>query len=123
MGRTYETSEDAKEDFLKTHYYKAFSDKMMDFIPDLLTKKFGFKVMAVNNDYNEICAYSNAFDITVKVIGAEINKTAVDFFITNRSLFDFGKTKNMILAIYEAISKEYEFLGLSLSSGTNNEQK
>ena len=33
MARTYETSEDAIEGFLQTHYYKCLEDKMFNFLP------------------------------------------------------------------------------------------
>lgn len=121
MSKTFETSENGTKEYLQTHYYKCMSDKMLEFIPKLFTEHYGFKVIAVNDDYSEICAYSNREDITVKVTSVEINKTAVDFFISTRSLFDFGKTKTLILDIYNEISKQYEYLGVSLNKGTKDE--
>lgn len=121
MSKTYETSEQGKVEYLQTHYYKCFSDKMLEFIPKLFTEHYGFKVVAVNDDYSEICAYSTKEDITVKVTQVEVNRTAVDFFISTRTLFDFGKTKKLILDIYNEISKNFEYLGVSLNSGTQDD--
>ncbi len=123
MGKTYETSEQGTKEYLQTHYYKCISDKMLEFIPKLFTEHYGFKVIAVNDDYSEICAYSTKEDITVKVTSVEINRTAVDFFISSRTLFDFSRVKNLIVDIYKEISKEFEFLGVSLNNGTKHEEK
>lgn len=123
MGKTYETSENAKADFLKTHYYKTTSEQLLKYIPTLLETKYSFKILTVNDDYNEICAYNNNFDLTVKVIMSEINQTAVDFFITSRYLFDINKTKNLINEIYDSLSKEYPFIGLALNKGSEKENK
>jgi hypothetical protein len=114
MARTYETSEDAIEGFLQTHYYKCLEDKMFNFLPKFLEDKFDIKILSANPDYNEICGYHKDFDITIKVGMPEINKTSVDIFISSRYLFEFGKTKKIIDEIFTSLGLEFEFLGCGL---------
>ncbi|MCR5786535.1 MAG: hypothetical protein K6G28_02380 [Acholeplasmatales bacterium] len=114
MAKSIETSENGKREYLQSHYYRTTADKLMEEIPHVL-ERMNCKVLAVNTDYNEITAYNDNYDITVKVVMTEINKTSVDVFINSRFLFDFGKTKQIILEVFNFISREFEFLGTSLN--------
>ena len=114
MGKTYETKENEHKEFLQTHYYKCMIDQMIKFVPDVLTE-MGCSILSVNEDYNEISAYCDDYDITVKLVMVEINSTSVDVFISSRFIFDFSKTKNVILDLYKRIGKRFEFKGLSLN--------
>ena len=80
MARTYETSEDAIEGFLQTHYYKCLEDKMFNFLPKFLEDKFDIKILSANPDYNEICGYHKDFDITIKVGMPEIKQVWIFLF-------------------------------------------
>jgi hypothetical protein len=114
MPRTFETSERSKKEYLKTHYYKTTDEKMMDFLCHLF-ESFNLKIASVNADYLEINATSNDFDITAKVFSFMPLETAVDFYVDSRFLFDFNKTKkNVFDKIYDALKKEFQFLGTSL---------
>jgi len=115
MAKTFETSEVGTKEYLQTHYYKTLIEPMMKFLPDMLEHKMGCKILSVNDDYMEITAYHADYDLTLKVVMPEINKTSVDIFIDSRFVFDFGKTKNIILQIYDNIAKQFEFVGLSLN--------
>lgn len=115
MARTYETSEDEIEGFLQTHYYKCLEDKMFEYLPKLLETKYKCKILSVNEDYNEITAYHKDFDITLKVVMPEINKTSVDIFISSRYVFEFGKTKKLMQDLFTTIGLEFDFIGCSLS--------
>lgn len=113
MPKTYETSERASKDFLKTRYFKANSSRVMDFIKGLLEKD-GLNVVAYNTEYGEISATSDYYDVTIKVFQFSISEVSVDMFIDSRYIFDFGKTKKIINDFFEKLSKEFPFIGLSL---------
>jgi superfamily I DNA and/or RNA helicase len=114
MAKVLETSENGRRDYLQSHYYRTTADKLMDYIPNVC-EAMNCKVLQVNTDFNEITAYNENYDITLKVVMTEINKTSVDVFINSRFLFDFGKTKAIILEFFNKIAQEFEFLGVSLN--------
>ncbi len=114
MAKTYETKENSNKEFLQTHYYKCVIDQMIKVVPEILTEMH-CDILSVNEDYNEISAYCDNYDITIKLVMVEIGKTAVDIFISSRFLFDFNKTKKVMLEVFNRISKRFEFIGLSLN--------
>ncbi len=121
MSKVYETSENSTKEFLKTRYYKTSDFKLLDRIPEIL-KSMGCEILGINKDYAEISAYTDKYDITVKVVNTAINETSVDVFISSRYFFDFNKSKKVIDLFYSNLNKEFEFIGLALHSD-NNEKK
>ncbi len=113
MSKIYETKEYGTKEFLQTHYYKCFEDDLFSYIPEMI-KDFDLKLLTVNKDYKEITAYNDLYDVTFKIFMYKPGETSVDLFIDSRFLFDFGKTKKVILAMFDKIAKKYDFLGLSL---------
>lgn len=114
MAKTYETKENANREFLQTHYYKCMIDQMFKDIPEILNE-MNCTLLSCNEDYYEISAYCNDYDITVKLVMVEIGKTSVDIFISSRFIFDFSKTKNVMLDLFNRVAKRHEFIGLSLN--------
>ena len=113
MSKTYETKEYGKKDYLKTHYYKCFEADLFEYIPAML-KEFDLTLLTVNEDYKEITAYNDLYDVTFKVFMYKPGETSVDLFIDSRFIFDFGKTKKVIESLFNKIAEKYEFIGLSL---------
>lgn len=118
MSKVYETSENAKKEFLQTRYYKTSDFKLLERIPDVL-KSMNCEILGINKDYAEISAYNDKYDITVKVVNTAINETSVDVFVSSRYLIDINKSKNIIIDFYTRLGKEFEFIGLALNRNKN----
>ena len=113
MSKTYETKEFGTKPYLQTHYYKCMEDDLFEYIPNML-ESFDLKLLNINEEYKEITAYNDLYDVTFKIFMFKPGETSVDLFIDSRFLFDFGKTRKVILSMFNEIAKKYELLGLSL---------
>ncbi len=113
MGKTYETSESAEKDFLKTRYYKTNIELIYKFLEEDL-KKNSYNIISINKDYGEIAASHETHDIVVKLFQYSATEVAVDLFLDSHFLFDFGKSKKIIEEFYERLNKNFNLIGVAL---------
>lgn len=113
MAKIYQTSENAKKEFLKTRWYKAPYIKTKNAVLDVI-KSYGLKETNVNDDYGEILVESRDFNLVVTIYEFKSFETSVDVYIESHYALDFGKTKRIILDFYNDLSKKVEFIALSL---------
>lgn len=113
MPKTYETSERANKEFLQTRYYKANAKRVLKFLKEHFEKN-NAKIVSYNEEYNELSIRTEMYDMTINVFQFSISETSVDLFIDSRFLFDFGKTKKIILEFYEMVGKNFPYIGNAL---------
>lgn len=113
MGKMYQTSENANQDYLKTRWYKASYQMAKKKVLDLLDKE-GLKPEVTDDTYGEIFVETPKYDMTITIFEFSIQETSIDITFESKMLFDFGKSKAIINDFYSKINKVLEFKGLSL---------
>lgn len=113
MGKIYQTSENAKYDFLKTRWFKTNYNKAKEVVLKVI-ESYGLKPSDVNDDYGEILVECQEFNLVVTVFEYKVNEVSIDTYIESHFTFDFGKTKKILLGFYNDVAKNIEFLGYSL---------
>ena len=111
---TIETSENAKEEILQTHYYKASYDNIKELYLEYL-KKLGHHIESINDDYSEVFSTGPHISVTAKIIMQNPKETSIDFYIDSEFLVGNGKKAiTFMKEVYKDIEKKYELKGLSL---------
>lgn len=111
---TFETKENAKDEALQTHYFKASYDQIKEAYIEII-KKLHHEILSVNDDYGEIFSEVPHFSVTAKVIMQTPKETSIDFYISSEYLFANGsKVKKFLNNVYQTISKTYELKGVGL---------
>lgn len=113
MAKTYQTSETASADFLKTRWYKANFQIAKKAVLAVL-KECGFNVEVTDDSYGEVFFETSSFSMTITIFEYSVFETSVDIYYQSKRLFDFGASKKDILAFYDKLSNHLEFKGLSL---------
>lgn len=113
MPKQFETSEQAKKDFLKTRYYKTNILLIMEYLKKYFEDS-KIKIVSYDTNYNEISVESELYNMTVRFVQVEAQESAVDVFVDSYFLFDFNKTKKLINDFYDMLGKKFELKGLAL---------
>lgn len=113
MGKIYQTSENAKNDFLRTRWFKTNYAKAKQTVLDVL-KSYGLSTTDINDDYGEILVECQEFNLVVTIFEFRVNEVSIDVYIESHYTFDFGKTKKILQGFYNDVAKNIEFLGYSL---------
>lgn len=113
MSKTYQTSEKAQSDALKSRWYKANFQMTKKAVIEVL-KEFGFEPMVTDDTYGEIFVDGRDFSLTVTIFEYAIAETSVDIFYQSKRFFDFGASKKDIIAFYSKLNSKLQFKGLSL---------
>ena len=108
-----ETCENAADELLQTHYWKASYDQIKEAYIDSI-KKMGLTVLSINDDYSEVFAEKGRLTVTAKIIMQNPRETSIDFTIDCEALFGASQAKNFIKDIYKALNSKYEFKGVGL---------
>lgn len=114
MYSQIETSENATELLLQTHYYKTSYDELKATYLSILND-IGHTVTSVNDDYCEICSEVPNMIVIAKIIMQDLKETSIDFSIN--ATFAIGgkkKIKAFIDMILKKIEEKHEFKGVSL---------
>ncbi len=111
---TFETLENAKDEALQTHYFKASYDQIKEVYVEEI-KKLGHNILSINDDYSEIFSEVPHFTVTAKIIMQTPKETSIDFYISSEYLLANGsKVKKFLNHIYQTIAKTYELKGIGL---------
>ena len=111
---TIETSENAKDLILQTHYYKASYEQIKTVYLDYL-KELGHEVVSTNDTYCEIYSEVPRFTVVAKIIEQDPLETSIDFTIILDYLVGNGKKAEKFLqSVYKKIEESYEFKGVAL---------
>ncbi len=111
---TIETSENAKEEILQTHYYKASYDNIKELYLEYL-KKLGHHIESINDDYSEVFSTGPHISVTAKIIMQNPKETSIDFFIDAEYLVASKKKAiKFVENTLNEIAKKYELKGISL---------
>ncbi|MBT2692848.1 hypothetical protein [Bacillus sp. ISL-55] len=111
------TSENNRDEQLKTRYYKTNFNQMFQTVEDLLKADPLFKITSVSKEHGEISAElkgkMSAF-LTATVITTKPFETAVDLHISTEkfSLAGINPTlKQELVKIYEKLDSTHPFIG------------
>lgn len=111
---TIETSENAKELVLQTHYYKASYSQIKTLYLELLDN-LKYNVVSVNDDYSEIYAEAPHIEVITKIIMQDPKETSIDFYINADFLIGSkAKAIKFIQNVLTKIEEKYEFKGVAL---------
>lgn len=113
MSKTYQTSEKASIDALKSRWYKANFQMTKKAVLEVLDE-FGFKPQVTDDTYGEIYVESNQFVMTITIYEYNPTETSVDIYYQSKRFFDFGASKKDISIFYSKLSEKLVFKGLSL---------
>lgn len=84
MAAIIETKENEKDGLLKTHYYKTSYDEMKDVYLHFLEDQ-GYRVVSIEDGYNEIFAEIPHMTVTAKIIEQTPRETSIDFISARSS--------------------------------------
>ena len=109
-----ETSENAKELALQTHYYKASYEQIKKSYLEYL-ESVKHTIVSENDDYHEIYSEIPHFTVIAKIIEQSATETSIDFYINAEYLVgNSKKALNFINAVYKKLEEQYEFKGVAL---------
>ena len=111
------TSENNRDEQLKTRYYKTNFNQMFQTVEDLLKADPSLKITSVSKEHGEISAELNgklpAF-LTATVITTKPFETAVDLHISTEKFSLSGinpALKQELVKIYEKLDRAHPFVG------------
>jgi hypothetical protein len=110
-----ETTEKHSVDQLKTRYYKTSKDKAIKAVESVVQSS-GWQVKRIEEERGEMIAQpKNGGEslLIATIVTVKPFRTAVDFSCsTGTSLpSDFGKSKKIVLALYDRLDQELPFVG------------
>ncbi len=111
---TIETSENAKDLKLQTHYYKASYQQIKSLYLEIL-ESLGHTIVSDNDDYSEIYSEVPHMEVIAKIIMQDPKETSIDFYINSDFLLaSKSKALKFIETVLKKIEEKYEFKGVSL---------
>ncbi|MCM1557238.1 MAG: hypothetical protein NC087_06850 [Anaeroplasma bactoclasticum] len=114
MAKILETTENAKEEILQTHYYKTSYNKLKDAYLDILDM-LHIQVVSIDDNYLEIYAEKPHMSIQAKIIEQTPVETSIDFYIDAEFLFgNKNKIYSFLTTVYQELGKSFELKGLGL---------
>ncbi len=113
MSKTFQTSEGAKRDILKTRWYKGNYKMVKNAVLKVLDE-CGFTPESTDDNYGEIFIENDQFAMTITIFEYSIAETAVDIYYESKRLFEFGNWKKDIIYFYSRLNDIVQFKGLGL---------
>ena len=116
-----ETSDQIKDDSLKTHYYKAKFNQLFSSVEKLFHEDADCRVTTVSKEHGEIAVEINKpirCFLIVTIVAVKPMETAVDFNISSEQFSVLGTypaLKTRINAYYERINRLHTFIGIKNS--------
>ena len=108
----YETHELHSKEALRTRWYQGtYQDVKTGILK--VAQEFGYDILDVNDRFQEMLLEGSVV-LVVKITSFNRYEQGVDFNVTTRSFFDFGKGKRVITSWYDALGKYCKFKGISL---------
>lgn len=113
LFRSHEFTEDqAADPQLKTHYYRLPRDRAFQEAVSILSSLPGYAVLHEIPNAGEIIlekrtAIGRIMDITVQIVSAPPNLTAVDIYSASRGVFgDLGANYRVIMELFKALDEK-----------------
>lgn len=113
MSYSVETSENAKNELLKTHYYKTSYEKLKNAFLDFC-KENSLEVNTINDNFGEILALGVRINVTATITMQNPRETSIDLFTESEYLFNKLGTTKFLKKLYEYLAKKSDFTGVSL---------
>lgn len=113
MSKSYQTSEGAIQDFLKSRWYKANFQMTKKAVLAVLDE-CGFEPSVTDDTYGEVFIETQNFTMTITIYEYSLSETSVDVFYQSKRFLDFGASKKDIINFYDLLNNKLEFKGLSL---------
>ncbi|NHC40857.1 hypothetical protein G6549_12830 [Bacillus sp. MM2020_1] len=116
-----ETSDQIKDDSLKTHYYKAKYNQLFATVEKLFHEDSDCLVTTVSKEHGEIAVEVSKpipCFLIVTIVAVKPMETAVDFNISSEKLSLLGTYPNLkkrIISYYERINQLHTFIGIKNS--------
>jgi hypothetical protein len=114
-----ETSEDQKDEQLKTHYYEGDFDRIFQSVEQIIRQDADCRITTLSKESGEIGAeLTQPFPcyMTATVISEEPSVTAVDFsFACEKQPLtgSYPKLKKRVVSFYERVDDQYNSLGIN----------
>ncbi|MDR7237484.1 hypothetical protein [Neobacillus drentensis] len=116
-----ETSDQIKDDSLKTHYYKAKYNQLFAAVEKLFHEDADCRVTTVSKEHGEIAVEVSKpipCFLIVTIVAVKPMETAVDFNISSEKFSLLGiypDLKKRIISYYERINQLHTFIGIKNS--------
>lgn len=111
---SFETSDSNNDRQLCNHYYGSDILNIQNQVSNIL-KRAGFKLMHVDNHYNEMLFTNKKVEVIVSLLNISMYETGVAMKVNTHYLISFARGKKVISEIYNLLDKE-----LILKSKGNN---
>lgn len=113
FSKTFATSDNHYIQSLKTHYYHARKEDVMNACLEVL-KKMKAIVRSTNDDYGEIIVDAPSFSGTIIITALTYTEIACDLEIMTYNILPSAKGKKIIEEFYAALDKLVPLKGLGL---------
>lgn len=116
-----ETSENHKDERLRTRYYKTTAKNALAKVKEILGNTEGVTVTSFSEEHGEIGASfqkGQKVFLVVTVVSVRAFETAVDFSATTETKllpFDMGLSRKVITQLYDRIDKELHYIGSGIN--------
>ncbi|ERN52506.1 DUF1499 domain-containing protein [Alkalihalophilus marmarensis] len=114
-----ETAESHYDERLRTRYYKTSKDKAMHAVESVLSSS-GWKIKEAETGRGEVIAEPEKGGqslLVATIVTVKPYRTAIDISCSSGTSLpsDFGKSKKIVVAIYEKLDKELPYLGTGMA--------
>ena len=108
-----ETSDNHKDELLRSHYYKTSQSKAIEAIREIVGQMDGYQIGTIQEDRGEISVKGKKAFMVITVITVRPFEISIDFSVTSESVLpmDFGYSRKVILNMYEKLDKVLPFIG------------
>nr|WP_263325474.1 hypothetical protein [Neobacillus sp. Marseille-Q6967] len=122
FSKQVETSDDQKDDVLKTHYYKGTFNQIFQAVEDMLRSDADCRITTVSKEHGEIAVEVNKpipCFLIVTVVSVRPMETAVDFTISSENFSLTGLypiLRNRIISFYERLNRLHTLIKVGKNS-------
>lgn len=117
-----ETSESHPDEQLKSRYYKTTQAAALKAVKEMFEQMDGCDIVAISEERGELSVSltkgKKAF-IVVTIISVRPFETAIDFSVTTETKWlpiDFGFSRQLIIRLYDQLSKQLTYIGSGIYS-------
>ncbi|WP_142384783.1 hypothetical protein [Bacillus sp. M6-12] len=117
-----ETSENHSDELLKTHYYKANSEQILNALEEVFNNKQKFSITSISKEHGEMLVETRTSPLSYLVatfITVRPFETAIDFNASTEKWSLIGvypALRTYIVQAYEELNKKLTFIGAGKNS-------
>ncbi|GLH64673.1 hypothetical protein PG301_25120 [Parageobacillus sp. G301] len=117
-----ETRENHEDEQLRSRYYKATNNTVIQAVKELFTSSPDYELLSVSEERGEFSATTRRGKkvfIVVTVISVRPLETAVDFSVTTETTFlplDFGRSRQVIIDLYRKLDQRLPYIGSGMNA-------